>query len=208
MSEPMKIEMHFPKGHLGAFADEHPLITAVRLIAIAFGPDDGWCDKYGCDFENDVFYMRVDCQGCHDGEGTCVGCTGCAFYQEQNACIICADDSLNLEQRRAAPPELCCDYSAGRGIFAKFAPWTLDHSTHYYDPPNFWYKPADFRMTWYKNIGRDTATLGQPTEDMLERIFATHPKAMTIDDAWREFIERTEATQRAWASMINNLNTR
>lgn len=45
--------------------------------------------------------------------------------------------------------------SAGRGIFARFAPWTLDHSTHYYDPPNFWHKASNLRVRWYKWIGRD-----------------------------------------------------
>jgi hypothetical protein len=53
-----------------------------------------------------------------------------------------------------------CDYQLGTGIFARFAPWTSDHESGYYDPPNFWYKPTDFRVTWYKYIGRDQASRG------------------------------------------------
>lgn len=50
-----------------------------------------------------------------------------------------------------------CDYAIGTGIFSRFTPYTKDHTRHYYDPPNFWFKPTDFRVKWYKYIGRDMA---------------------------------------------------
>ena len=113
---------------------------------------------YGADFENDTFLMHPYC-GC-DKEGECPWCTGCRIYQERNACQVCADGSGydTVKRRRAAPLELRCDYAAGRGIFARFAPWTWDCERPYYDPPHFWHKPSDYRVRWYKYIGRENKT--------------------------------------------------
>jgi hypothetical protein len=117
-----------------------------------FGSEFG----YGEEFENEVFLMRPHCWCGNAGE--CPWCTGCDIYQERNACAVCRQPALSVEQRRAAPLEQRCDYVAGRGIFARFAPWTLDRDRRYYDPPNFWHKPSDFRVRWYKYIGRENRT--------------------------------------------------
>lgn len=35
--------------------------------------------------------------------------------------------------------------------------------------PNFWHKPSGFKVWWYKYIGRDMETHGEPPADLLER---------------------------------------
>lgn len=127
------------------------LTPADHIRAGLFGGEFG----YGYPFENEIFLMHPHCW-CEKA-GECPWCTGCAIYQERDACKACAT-LPTIELRRAAPPEDSCDYSAGRGIFARFAPWTLDDSRHYYDPPNFWFKPTNLRVSWYKYIGRDMAS--------------------------------------------------
>lgn len=83
-------------------------------------------------------------------------------------------------KREAARATSGCDYHRGTGIFDRFAPWGPVPERGYYDPPNFWFKPTNFRMTWYKYIGRDMATNSSNCPpDLLDRVFATHPKGMT-----------------------------
>lgn len=72
--------------------------------------------------------------------------------------------------------------------------------------PNFWYKPTGLRVWWYKYIGRSTEVDGTAPADMLERIFATHPSGMTLDEAIAEYARRAEASAKAWDSMIAQLN--
>lgn len=100
---------------------------------------------------------------------------------------------------------LGCDYHQGSGIFSRFAPWTLDHDTHYYDPPNFWFKPTDFRLTWYKYIGRDMKSRGNLPADFMRQIMATHPKGWTVERAVAEYEreagERAQSFERMFASL-------
>lgn len=39
--------------------------------------------------------------------------------------------------------------------------------------PNFWHKPSGFKVWWYKYIGRDTETLGDPPGDLLAQCLAS-----------------------------------
>lgn len=73
----------------------------------------------------------------------------------QLLCDCGADDA-----KKSARETLGCDYHRGAGIFARFAPWQLNHETLYFDPPHFWHKPTNFRVRWYKWIGRDMVTNG------------------------------------------------
>lgn len=99
-----------------------------------------------------------------------------------------------------------CHYHHGTGIFERFAPWTLDRDRHYYDPPNFWFKPADFRLTWYKYIGRDMASnKDELPGDFMESIFATHPRGMTVKDAVDETARREEESSKAFREMFAKL---
>jgi hypothetical protein len=164
---------------------EDAISTGLRILTCALQQHEPAADRdggffggefgYGVNFENDVFLMHRECWCDKDGE--CPWCTGCGIYQDQNACDVCRRDDLTVEQRRAAPAEQRCDYSAGRGIFARFAPWTIDHVRHYYDPPNFWHKASNLRVCWYKYIGRDSVTNRTVTDaewiSVLESCLAT-----------------------------------
>lgn len=99
-----------------------------------------------------------------------------------------------------------CDYHKGVGMFARFAPWTHDGGRRYYDPPNFWFKPDNFRVTWYKYIGRDmAANKDAVSPDFMERIFATHPRGMTLADAVEETARQEEETAAGFARMFADL---
>lgn len=50
--------------------------------------------------------------------------------------------------------------------------------------PNFWYKPLDFRVTWYKYIGRDTETNKQLTQSEFGQMW----RDCIGEDEWPEFI--------------------
>lgn len=128
----------------GANSNDDFLSATLRQIAEKFAPpdDSGWSDpgKYGCDFENDAFLIHPDCGGCYtgtpDGWGYDVGSTG--------GCIWC--DCHNRDKivnerfgRRKSPKETY-------------------KSRGYWDPPNFWWKSTDLRITWYKYIGREMAS--------------------------------------------------
>jgi hypothetical protein len=57
---------------------------------------------------------------------------------------------------------------------------------------HFWFKPSGFRVWWYKYIGRDMEVDGEAPADLLDRVFATHPKGMTASDALRAVQEEGE----------------
>lgn len=71
----MSIQFIFPRGAFGPSDDDAPLEAALRRIAVAAAKvngDDGWVEKYGTDFENDVFMMhsfcwceKIDCPWCN-----------------------------------------------------------------------------------------------------------------------------------------------
>jgi hypothetical protein len=168
----MKIILH--PAHLGAHGGDDLIDTALRLIGIAFGKEGEWADKYGTDYENDVFMMHHFCW-CEKEDGSCLWC-------------IHGDhpDFDRLMKERF-----------GTEDYRKFA------ARHYYDPPNFWYKPTDFRLRWYKYIGRDMAANADHLPgDFLHKIFATHPSGMTIEDAVAELERRTDERSRSWNEML------
>lgn len=142
MADEQRIQIVVPTGSFGASDSEAPIDAFLRRLALAIEGDDGnWCSKYGTDYENEVFLMRRFCW-CEDD--ACPWCLGCR----------CPPENWSGDRK----VRWTCDYCTGSGILARFAPWSIDRERHYYDPPLFWYKPSDFRLTWYKFIGRDTAT--------------------------------------------------
>jgi hypothetical protein len=78
-----------------------------------------------------------------------------------------------------------CPYVLGTEIFAPFQPYTQNAERQYYDPPNFWYKPLDFRVTWYKYIGRSTAT----NKDLTAAEFNEMWQACLGQDVWPESVD-------------------
>lgn len=77
-----------------------------------------------------------------------------------------------------------CPYVMGVGIFAPFKPYTQDEKRGYYDPPNFWYKPLDFRVTWYKYIGRDTHS----NKELTQAEFGQMWRDCLGEDEWPEIV--------------------
>lgn len=72
---------------------------------------------------------------------------------------------------------------------------------HYYDPPNFWHKASDFRVTWYKYIGRDMATnrdiAGPEWVAIVEECWRSAGGDGSLEDAWAEYVEAQERSERA-----------
>lgn len=164
------------------------LERALRIIAVTAAPlvdPDGWSEKYGVNFENDVFMMHRFCW-CDDQD--CPWCGGCtcpesAFsyfvdgkkvsYEEWMAFfdrLVGTSPSGGGEpyeewkkrakaanQRRSRKHVPVCEFCLGKGVFA----------TNGAEPgkgaPNFWYKPSGLKVWWYKYIGRDT-TLNRPVD--------------------------------------------
>lgn len=118
----------------------------------------------------------------------------------------CGSEAAGEAMRKAGKG---CDYQNGGGIFARFAPYQHLPDRRYYDPPNFWYKPTNFRVTWYKYIGRDMAS-NQDTipDNFMEHIFATHPKKMTVEEAVQLFEAETSENRAAFARIIQDVNAR
>lgn len=79
------------------YVSASPLVNALKAIAIraSSDPSGEWAEKYGTDFENDVFMMHRYC------------------WCEEDQCGWCNGDN-----------------------------------------PNFIYKPFNFKVKWYKYIGR------------------------------------------------------
>lgn len=171
-----KIEIVTPQGAFGSYAGEEVVTTAMRIIGVGFGSDDEWASKYGTDYENDVFLMKPYCW-CDKEDGTCLWC-------------IHGDHPQFDELLRARFGTT--DYQEYR-------------DRRYYDPPNFWFKPTDFRLNWYKYIGRDMASNKEEIAgDFLAQVFATHPKGMTVDDAIEKTARLEEESARSFRDMFES----
>lgn len=164
--------------HLGAAAGDDLIDTAMRLIGTAFGDPGEWPEKYGTTVENDVFLMHQYCW-CEKEDGSCLWC-------------MHGDHPRFDELLRAKFPGGAYDEHAGR---------------RYYDPPNFWYKPSNFRLTWYKYIGRDMASnTDSLSGDFLQRIFKTHPEGMTVEQAIERLARRTDETRRSFETILSRFS--
>jgi len=134
---------------------------------------------YGADFENEVFMMK---SFCWCGEEDCPWCATCeceyeyyiddrvvdfdewvSFFEEQlGECPVddeeqCAEwerAAEELNKRRSTKLVKVCD-NCKRG-------WPL---------PNFWYKPSDLRITWYKYIGRSMEYNKKVSDEEWDKIF-------------------------------------
>lgn len=162
----------------GASASDDVLGIALRVIGIGFGNEDEWPSKYGTNVENDVFMMHRCCW-CEKEDGSCLWCM------------------------RGNHP----DFDTLLGEKFGSADYQRHRDRRYFDPPNFWYKPSDFRLTWYKYIGRDMASnKDEIAGDFLMRVFETHPEGMSVEHAFEEFSRREEESARAFADMFSRLS--
>lgn len=161
--------------------EAQPIDVAMSLIGVAFSTDAGeWASKYGTDFENDVFLMKRYCW-CERNDGACLWCLH-GDHPDFDRLLLEKFGTQNYQQ--------------------------FSHR-HYYDPPQFWYKPSDFRLTWYKYIGRDmSSNKDELPGDWLYRIFATHPKGMKPEQAFERLQASYEETNRMWADIAASVGAK
>lgn len=169
-----EIRIVMPIGALGASASDGLIDTAMRIIGVGFGSDDEWPSKYGTNFENDVFMMHPYCW-CESQN-----CLWCGIWLSNE--VTCTEDEAEAHRLK--------QQSELRRLYGDFA---ADRVA----APNFWFKPSNFQLTWYKYIGRDMETNGaELPSTFLHQLFATHPDGMTVDQAI-EALARREAASAA-----------
>lgn len=188
------IDPVLPSGMPGRSEYDTELDTLLRDIAQAASTDPNeWAEKYGTNFENDVFMMH---RYCWCEEEDCPWCEGCtcppeAFHYFIDGREVSMDEWMRYyDERMGEPPEdmtdaglrkwlekadevnshrdfrhdPVCDYCLGTGIYAE----------HGAEPgkgaPHFWFKPTNFKVWWYKYIGRGVETNRPVTKEELERI--------------------------------------
>ena len=112
-----EIHVITPVGMFGSNKYDTELDRFLRIFAEAHKEYKGqWAEKYGVDYEDDVFMMHPFC------------------WCEKDDCLWCGGE---------IEPELFRE---------------MDLSDHHGPAPNFWYKPLDFKVWWYKYIGRGMDT--------------------------------------------------
>lgn len=216
----VEVKIVFPTGHLGG-GDGDLLSTFLSSLAMKHAGDDEWAEKYGTNFENDVFVMHPYCW-CE--EPTCLWCAGCQcpaagceYYLDGNLLSAHGWDEANqqiigelfglhgrmtkpqrvewekriaerdrrlltvhLKRKHSCSPQgLMTDRESGLD-------WQPRQSA-----PNFWYKPSGFKVWWYKYIGRDMETFGEPSSDILELVSQEDVRKMadSVEDHQNSFRE-------------------
>jgi hypothetical protein len=185
------------KGAFGASPLDTALDTTMRTIAIQVGNSDDWVEKYGADYENEVFMMHSYCW-CENDD--CPWCTGCdcpatafhyyvddlevsfdewmAFYKQEVGTIDFATATEEEKQsfwkrsdeanrRRNHGHDKICDFCRTGGVAASKGGEAGKPA------PNFWYKGGkhqELKVWWYKYIGRDMETNRPYTKQELKGI--------------------------------------
>jgi hypothetical protein len=160
-----EVRIVFPVGAFGASQEEGALDTMLRKIANAASPDpDGeWSEKYGTDFENDVFMMHRFCW-CERQE--CPWCMGCECPEGSWRYFV-DDMEVPFDEFVGIHKRLTAGLSYGTPAYEKASAEANNRRSERHDPvcdfcinhsgktpPNFWYKPTDLKVWWYKYIGR------------------------------------------------------
>lgn len=135
----------FPVGTFGESDADTALDWCMRELAKAFSPDPEreWAEKYGTNIENEVFLMHQQCW-CEKNSPECPWC----IHGDHPEFI------QTLNRRFGTTEETY-----------------YDKIRYYFDPPNFWYKPTNLRVRWYKYIGRDTATNRDVLPEEIQPLF-------------------------------------
>lgn len=133
-----------PEGMFGAYEGEDALTSFLRVLAVNADPFpefSDWPEKYGIDLNTSVFSMHTYCW-CEKED-----CPWCGPGCECNQCDGC--DHVYGPKCEFHLVGWGCEYGAIPG----------------YSAPNFWHKPTDFKVWWYKYIGRGMETDGpMPTD--------------------------------------------
>lgn len=173
-----KIEIILPEGALTSYKHGDPLFNFLRGLtrqltlnkpeeqAFGLGGEFG----YGTNFENDTFLMHRFCWCEKDACAWCAGCTcpETAFHYLIDGVEVSFDKWMKyyvdrvpntsnpdwekianeVNKHRAEKHDEICDYCQGKGIYERFGVKGMG-------APNFWHKPSNFMVWWYKWIGRD-----------------------------------------------------
>lgn len=135
------IDLVVPEGMFGAYEGEDALTSFLRELstkADRFPEFSNWSEKYGIDLNTAVFSMHTYCW-CEKED--------CPWCGPSCECERYDDDTFTLCERHSYG--WGCEYGAIPG----------------YSAPNFWHKPTDFKVWWYKWIGRSMETEGpMPTD--------------------------------------------
>lgn len=138
------INIVVPEGMFGAYKGEDALTSFLRVLAVNADPFpefSDWPEKYGIDLNTSVFSMHTYCW-CEKED-----CPWCGPGCECNQCDGC--DHVYGPKCEFHLVGWGCEYGAIPG----------------YSAPNFWHKPTDFKVWWYKYIGRGMETDGpMPTD--------------------------------------------
>lgn len=188
----MNIGIVLPRGALGAEKDDTMLDSILRILAAACPHDKrDWVTKYGTKYENDTFSMMPYCW-CDEED--CPWCAGCTCDETATTYFIDGEkvscqkylewlDNLPrlpygkpefgaaLEEQEQYKKEHCaiffdeslqCPYCSG----TQFKEYGAEPG---FSAPNFWHKPTNFKVWWYKYIGRGMETNRVKT-DLLEML--------------------------------------
>jgi hypothetical protein len=170
------IQVVFPAGALGANKYDSVLDTFLRELSVKASTDSGeWAEKYSTQFDNDVFMLhrycwceREDCAWCsgcncpssafhYFVDGKEVGYRGWADFFQAEMKSTSKDnhdkwmkmaDAVN--KRRTTRHDPICEFCKTGGVARLYGGEPGKAA------PNFWYKPLDFKVHWYKYVGRDT----------------------------------------------------
>ena len=187
-----EIKVVVPKGAFGGSSLDNELDTALRNIAVGSSPNSEmeWADKYGTDFESETFMMHPFCW-CDEDD--CPWCTGCycpesAFHHFVDGKEVSLDEWVNffkrevdgkvssldhsewmklageVNKRRTTSHDLECDFCKTGGT-AESKGGEAGRPA-----PNFWYKPTNFKVWWYKYIGRNKETNRVVSKEEIKRI--------------------------------------
>lgn len=72
--------------------------------------------------------------------------------------------------------------------------------------PNFRHKASGFEVCWYKYIGRGMEFKGAPPSDLMQQVFASHPKGMTLEEAYFAFAKGEQESAEALRQMFESLS--
>lgn len=149
------IQVILPAGMVGPSEEDSALDKFLRMVGVKYASESEWAEKYGASFENDVFLMHPYCW-C-DSET----CAWCIHGDHPDFEKVLGEKFGNEDQTQ---PYL----------------YARHRKRHYWDAPLFWYKPLDFRVSWYKFIGRETAT----NRDLTQAEFGQMWRDCLGDDDW------------------------
>jgi hypothetical protein len=140
-----------------------------------------WCEKDdcpwcgGCDCPETAFHYFIDGKPI-DYEEYCQIFTDTGYEALQDTkygtaeyldAKVAFDRKIKIRNQRCSQTkDDICDFCRHEGIFKKFG-----SNPHGQSAPNFWYKPTNFQVWWYKWIGRDMRYSRKITEKQWTDIF-------------------------------------